>query len=581
MAAPHSLELYREALVFLGTAGVVIPLVARWRVSPVLGFLVAGLALGPNGLGRLAEAAPWTGLLAITSQSSIDFLGELGVVVLLFTIGLELSFPRLMALRRLVFGFGLAQVVLTALAIAGFALTAGLDARAALVIGACLAFSSTAIVVQLLAEQGRLAAPAGRAAFSVLLAQDLAVVPILAVVIVLSGAPGGAGVLAGLGVALLQAAATVALIVVGGRLLLRPLFRLVARARNRELFVAAALFVLVGTSVLTAAAGLSMALGAFLAGLLLSDTEFRREVEVEIDAVKGMLLGLFFISVGMRIDLAALASDAVLVGVAILAMVLLKATIVAALARIFGQPWPIAIEAGILLGGAGEFAFVVLGLARGGGLVAAPVEQTLLLVASGSMLLTPLLARLAREAGEKARRSAATAENGGQEQDGEADVILVGYGRVGRMIGDLLTASNRPFLAVDRDADLIAAERAAGRKVAFGDASRREFLTRCRIGDAPAVIVTTDDAEAAERVVRAVRAERPDVPIVARARDAAHAAALFRLGATDVVSETLEASLELGESALAACGIAPEPAAECVRRRRAEEKARLRLRQPS
>jgi CPA2 family monovalent cation:H+ antiporter-2 len=409
-------------------------------------------------------------------------------------------------------------------------------------------------------------------------------VPILAVVIVLSGAPGapgGAGVLAGLGVALLQAAATVALIVVGGRLLLRPLFRLVARARNRELFVAAALFVLVGTSVLTAAAGLSMALGAFLAGLLLSDTEFRREVEVEIDAVKGMLLGLFFISVGMRIDLAALASDAVLVGVAILAMVLLKATIVAALARIFGQPWPIAVEAGILLGGAGEFAFVVLGLARGGGLVAAPVEQTLLLVASGSMLLTPLLARLAREAGEKARRSAATAENGGQEQDGEADVILVGYGRVGRMIGDLLTASNRPFLAVDRDADLIAAERAAGRKVAFGDASRREFLTRCRIGDAPAVIVTTDDAEAAERVVRAVRAERPDVPIVARARDAAHAAALFRLGATDVVSETLEASLELGESALAACGIAPEQAAECVRRRRAEEKARLRLGQPS
>jgi CPA2 family monovalent cation:H+ antiporter-2 len=580
MAAPHSLELYREALVFLGTAGVVIPLMARWRVSPVLGFLVAGLALGPNGLGRLAEAAPWTGLVAITSQSSIDLLGELGVVVLLFTIGLELSFARLMALRRLVFGFGLAQVALTALAVAGVALAAGLDGRAALVVGACLAFSSTAIVMQLLAEQGRLAAPAGRAAFSVLLAQDLAVVPILAVLIVVTGAPsaaGGSGVLAGLGLALLQAGATVALIVWGGRLLLRPLFRLVARARNRELFVAAALFVLVGTSVLTAAAGLSMALGAFLAGLLLSDTEFRREVEVEIDAVKGMLLGLFFISVGMRIDLAVLWRDPAVIAAAIFAMVLLKAAIVAGLARLFGQPWPVALEAGLLLGGAGEFAFVVLGLARGGGLVDSPVDQALLLVASGSMLLTPLLARLAREAGAAARRAAATADGHDAPVEAGPHAILVGYGRVGRMVGELLAEAGRPFLAVDRDADLVGAERAAGRNVAFGDASRREFLDRCGIADAPAVIVTTDNPEAAERVVRAVRAARADVPVLARARDAAHAASLFRLGATDVVSETLEASLELGESALAACGLAAAQAGDAVRARRAAEKARLSL----
>jgi CPA2 family monovalent cation:H+ antiporter-2 len=581
---------YREALVFLGTAGVVIPLMTRLRVSPVLGFLVAGLVLGPHSLGRLAETMPWLGVIAITSHETVDQLAELGIVFLLFTIGLELSFDRLWTMRRMVFGFGMLQVAVTTFAIGATAWVFGNPFEASLVIGACLALSSTPIVLQLLAEQRRLASVAGRAIFAVLLAQDLAVVPILFLVAVFgktaaetaSAALSGHSVLLGLGLALAQGAAAVAIIVGFGRIILRPLFRLVALTRNRELFMAAILFVVVGTSLITHFANLSMALGAFLAGLLLSETEFRREVEVDIEPFKGMLLGLFFISVGMRIDPLAVVNQPALLALSILGMVALKVAVIGVLARMFGLTWPVAVEASLLLAGGGEFAFLVLGLARSGGLMSADIEQFMLLVASGTMILTPFLARLGGQAGRRARRAAALADGHGDPGPIESGrTIVVGFGRVGRLVGELLEGEGRAFIAIDRNADCVAAARKSGITAVYGDATRPEFLRKCGLGDAPAVVVTMDDPAAAEQVVAAVRAERAEVPVVARARDAAHAVRLFRLGATDVVPEALEASLDLASAALQTLGGSRDEVHATIRAKRELLKAPLRATRPA
>ena len=550
---------YREALVFLGTAGVMIPLMTRFRVSPVVGFLVAGLVLGPNSAGRLADSLPWLGAITIRSQAAVDPLAELGVAFLLFTIGLELSLERLWTMRRAVFGLGMAQVVLTTLAISLTAFAFGNPIDASLVIGACLALSSTAIVVQLLAEQRRLATVAGRSIFAVLLAQDLAVVPILFLIVVFGETTGPgetitvASVLAGLGVALLQAIAAISLIVGFGRLILRRLFRSVARTHNRELFMATILFVVVGTSLLTSFAGLSMALGAFLAGLLLAETEFRRQIEVDIEPFKGLLLGLFFISVGMRINLGEVAKEPFMLAVSIIGMVGLKAAVIGLLARAFGLAWPMALEASLLLAGGGEFAFLVLSLASSSGLTSYEVEQFMLLVASGTMLATPLLARMGRRAGQRATQAEALGHGHGDPGPViPGRVLVIGYGRVGRLICARLGAEGKPCIAIARDSDMVRQGRAAGHEVVFGNASRREFLRKCGLETAQAVVVTVHDAGSADRIVEAVRAERPDVALIVRAHDATHALRLRGLGATGVVEEVLATGHDLANLALQA-----------------------------
>jgi len=564
MAAATDPGIYRETLVFLGTAGVIIPLMARLRISPVLGFLVAGLVLGPYSLGRLQDDWSWLSMIAITSQDAVDRLAEFGVAFLLFTIGLHLSFDRLWTMRRMVFGFGMLQVVVTTAAISAVTLAFGNPLDASLVIGACLALSSTAIVLQLLAEQKRLTSVAGRSIFSVLLAQDLAVVPILFLIVVFGNAvaEGGTGkvtaaaVSAGLGLALVQAGAAVALIIGFGRLILRPLFRLVARTHQRELFMATVLFTVVGISLLTHVAGMSMALGAFLAGLLLSETEFRRQVEVDIEPFKGMLLGLFFISVGMRIDLAEVSRAPVMLVASIVGMTMLKALVVVVLARLFKLSLPVSIEAGLLLAGGGEFAFLVLSMAGNSGLLKPDVEQFMLLVASGTMFLTPFLAKLGSHAGKRARRAAAI--NHGFDEPGPIEpgrTIVIGYGRVGRIICDILSKQNKPFIVIERDPDIVAKGRKAGRDLVYGDATLRAFLRKCGLAEAPAVVVTMHDPIAAEYSVAAIRAERADVPVIVRARDAQHAVRLFALGANEVVREVLEASFEIASTVLQTLGV--------------------------
>lgn len=565
MSVENDVGVYREALVFLGTAGVLIPVMTRFRVSPVLGFLVAGLVLGPHSLGRIGADLPWLSYVTITSQDAVDRLAELGVAFLLFTIGLELSFDRLWTMRRLVFGLGMSQVVLTTAAISGIALVFGNTVESSLVIGACLALSSTAIVLQLLAEQKRLATVAGRSIFAVLLAQDLAVVPILFLIVVFGKAAGDAAsggavstgaVWLGLGMALVQAAAAILLIIGFGRLVLRRLFRLVASTHNRELFMATILFVVVGTSLVTHVAGLSMALGAFLAGLVLAETEFRRQVEVDIEPFKGMLLGLFFISVGMRIDLAEVARYPAMVATSVIGMTALKALVIAGLTWLFRLSRPVIAEASLLLAGGGEFAFLVLGLASSSGLVTREVEQFMLLVSSGTMMLTPYLARLSRKASARARKAVAVAAGHTDPTPGDTPrIILVGYGRVGRIVGDILNKQGKPFIGIDVDPEAVARARKAGVNVVYGDATQRAFLRKCGLGDAPAVVVTMHDAAAAEHVVAAARAERADLPVIVRARDADHAARLFTLGATEVIREVLEASFEIASTVLQALGM--------------------------
>jgi monovalent cation:H+ antiporter-2, CPA2 family len=548
---------YKDFILFLATAGVVVPLFQRLRISPILGFLTAGVALGPFGLGALADRVAWLDALTVRSPEDIRVLAELGVVFLLFTIGLELSWDRLRLLRRLVFGLGALQVAASvAVLTAGLALAVGASLPAALAAAAALSLSSTAIVVPILGTQKRMHSPTGRAAFSVLLFQDLAVAPILIALALLSGRT--AGLDGGPVITALQAVGGVAVVLLVGRLVLRPMFKSVARAKSEELFVAACLLVVIGAGVLSSLAGLSMALGAFIAGLLLAETEYRHEVEVTIEPFKGLFMGLFFVSMGIGLNLAVLIHEPVLVLGIAGASLAAKAVIVAVLARLFGFKFADAIETGLLLGAGGEFAFVIMSQAQGAGVVPGPLAEAVMMAAGLTMFLIPAVAAGARRL--RSRPAAHTPEPEAAPEpptapDGERRVLVAGYGRVGVLVGELLDRHELPWVAIDRDPRLVERGRRRQHTVFFGEASRTEFLSRCGLQDARAVVVTMDSPEAVEAVVAAARQARPDIVIVARARDARHAQKLYELGATEAVPETIEASLQLSESLLVDIGV--------------------------
>ncbi|HEX4768091.1 MAG TPA: cation:proton antiporter [Lichenihabitans sp.] len=544
----------REALLFLATAGVVVPVFTRLRVSPVLGFLLAGIGLGPFGLGALAHDGPILAELAITDPARIEGVAEFGVVFLLFMVGLELSFERLSRLRRLVFGLGAVQVAGSAGLVATAALGFGLKPAAATVIGLALALSSTAVVVPVLAESGRLRSAAGRTAFSVLLFQDLAVAPLLFTVAALS-APGGQSLGSELVFALGPAVAALVVVVVLGRLVLRPLFHVVAATRSTEFFMAACLLVVIGAGALTAASGLSMSLGAFMAGLLLAETEFRREIEVTIEPFKGLLLGLFFVSIGVGLDLSALIAHPVAILLLGLALIVAKAAVIFGAARLFRLPPRIAIEVALLLGPSGEFAFVLIAQAFAGGLVPGPVAHLLVVAVTLTMMTIPLLALLAERLGRLPKRQVAESFEPPPE-DETARVIIVGFGRVGRLVGEMVAVHGLPFIAIDDDVGLVRREREVGTPIYYGDATRRDFLHRCGLANAKGLVATINNSRVTELVVEAARAERADLTIVARARDAAHARKLYDLGANDAVPETIEASLQLSEAVLVDMGVA-------------------------
>lgn len=545
---------YKDVVLFLATAGVVVPLFRQWKISPILGFLGAGVVLGPYGLGALAGEVDWLSAITIENPDELAQLAEFGVVFLLFSIGLELSWERLRSLRRYVFGLGALQVALclTATAVAAFAL--GQPPAAAIAIGAALALSSTAIVMPILAEQKRQHAIAGRATFSVLLFQDLAVAPILITLTLMSrrtDEPFSPAVL----LSLLPAVLGMAALFVFGRLLLRPMLRSVARAKSEELFVAACLLVVIGAGLVSALTGLSMALGAFVAGLLLAETEFRHEVETRVEPFKGLLLGLFFISVGISLNVPLLIERPLVILGAALGLIVLNTAVVFALARAFGLRNRGAIEAALLLAGAGEFAFVILGQAMDQGLVARPIGQTVLVTATISMFSIPLLAHLGLRLGGRRLTPSELPPEADGARPSEPHVLVVGYGRVGRLVGDMLRRHEIGWVAAELDPKLVEQGRRNGEQIYFGDAARAEFLMRCGLADAPAVVVTMDDPEGVEVIVAVARELRPDLTIVARARDARHAQRLYDLGATDAVPETVEASLQLSEAVLVEIGV--------------------------
>jgi len=548
------ISIYRETLIFLATAGIIAPLFFRIRISPVLGYLLAGAALGPFGLGRLAGRWPGVDLFLLSNVGAIDRLAEFGVVALMFTIGLELSFERLKSLRRLVFGMGTAQMAVSTAVIAAAAAFVGQPPAAALILGAALSLSSTAIVVPVLAEHKLTNAQVGRYSFSALLFQDLAVAPLLFLVAMLTGASGGA--VATLVLTLAPAALAVGVVIGAGRLVLRPLFHSVAMTKNAESFMAACLLVGLGSALIAAASGLSMALGAFLSGLLLAETEYRREIEVTIEPFKGLLLGLFFVSVGAQLDLSlAIASPTEVFG-ALAAFMALKTLAMFPIAWGFGATPAAARDTAIMLGPGGEFAFVLIGAASASGVIDPHAGRVGIVAAALSMLLLPVIGRFVAVGAARRRLIVAVAEAPvAPPADDDHRVIIVGYGRVGTLIGEMLEIHKIPFIGVDTDARLVRLAHSAGRPAFYGDATRAEFLKRCGIETARALVVTMNSDEANEEVVSAARKLRPDMTIVARARDAEQASKLYQLGVTDAVPETVEASLQLSEAVLVDIGV--------------------------
>jgi CPA2 family monovalent cation:H+ antiporter-2 len=571
-----NIDAYSDALVILGTAGIVVPLVRRFGLSPVLGYLGAGAILGPLGLGTFKDQIPALYWLTVVDAKNVSAFAELGVVFLLFLIGLELSFQRLLTMRRLVFGLGGLQVALSTAVIAGVAALAGNTGGAAIIIGSCLALSSTAIVLDVLSHQRRLATATGRTSFAVLLAQDLAVAPLLLLVSILANGA-GRSVLGGLALAVANATVAVGLIVIVGRLLLRPLFRLVALTEASELFVAATLFVIVASAVAAGLAGMSMALGAFVAGLLLSESEFRKAIETTIDPFKGLLLGLFFFTVGMNIDFREMAHAPGWLAACVIGLIGLKATLIVGLGRLFRVPGHAALETGLLLGPGGEFAFVAIGVAVGAQLVAPAAASFTLAVTSITMALIPVLAVVARRIApavedRKVRHPELLVP---PPADGPARAIVVGYGRVGQVVCDLLDVHGCPYLATDRDPDMVTAYRRRGRELYYGDATSRAFLKSCGLMTAHALIVTIHDHAAIDEIVRVARELRPDLLIVSRARDAAHARHLYAIGVTDAVPETIEASLQLSEAALVHLGVPTGPVIASIHDKRDEFRREL------
>lgn len=552
----------KHVMIFLAAAGVVVPLFSRLRFGVVPGFLLAGVLLGPAGLGRLADDYPWLGAITFTTTENVLTFADLGVLFLLFIIGLEFSLERLWAMRKLVLGLGTVQFVVSAVLIIGvvYAMADGFDF--ALIVGLALALSSTAIVTQVLIEARRFAAPVGQVSIGVLLFQDLMVVPVVIVIGLLGG--GGMEIHGAIFQAVGLAAAAMAVIVFAGRYLVGPLLRLAAKTGSREIVVAIALFLAIGTATVTSLVGLSSALGAFLAGLLLGETAYRHQLEVDIEPFKGILLGLFFMTVGTSLDVVAIAEAPTSYVGAVLGMLVLKGIVVFGAARLIGLGATVAIESAFVLAGAGEFAFVAFKLASAEQLLNQSQYEFLVSVTALAMLSIPILAIIGQRVAGLVERKQAGAQNGLENIDNEAlseHVIIGGFGRVGRTVARVLDAEQIPFVALDLNADLVSESRNAGLPVYYGDASRREILERVGAARARAFLVTTDEPYSTERMVRAILAAWPEASIHARARDADHARQLAEIGVKDVVPEALEGSLLLAGRILGDVGM-PEDAVD-------------------
>ncbi|MDE8651585.1 cation:proton antiporter [Novosphingobium album (ex Liu et al. 2023)] len=560
-----SSELYSpflsDALVILGAAGIVIPVFSRFRITPVIGFILVGLLVGPFGLGRHVFDYPWLSYITITDPGGLDVFAEFGIILLLFSIGLELSFDRLWQMRRLVFGLGSLELIVTGGAMTFILAAIGQRFDGALALGLALALSSTALVLKIT----NTSTPVGRAALAMLLFEDIALVPIIFLLGALApNAAGGVGDL--LNTLLLGAGVILGLLVVG-RFGLPRLFAQAARTKSPELFLAASLLVVIVASLATAAVGLSPIVGALIAGLLIAETEYHSEVEQITEPFKGLALGVFLITIGMSIDLRVVAQNIVPIVTATVGIIALKAAVTGMLLRLMGARRGTATETGILMSSPSETTLIVLTAATGAELIQPGTAQFWQIVTAIGLTVTPLLALAGRSMG---RRVDGVEAPTAAEEAATGRAVVVGFGRVGRLVADMLEHHGKPYVAVDSDADLVSEGRRQGYSVAFGDAARGNALVALGADKASAVILTMDEPVSAQRLVRKLHAQFPDMPIIARARDASHAAELYRAGATLAVPEALESSLQLSEAVLVNLGVPMGPVIASIHEKRDE-----------
>lgn len=565
--------LIKDVLVFLVAAGLIVPALRLFRLPSVAGFILAGIALGPDGLGALADNWAPLGLMTLSDPEAAVPFAELGVLFLLFLLGLELSVEKLWALRRVVFGAGLFQVICSALLIATAAFFLGLQLEAAVIVGLALALSSTAIVMQLLVDGRRATGAVGQVSLGVLLLQDLLVAPIL-IFISFTAQENGPDLASALLEALAQGLLAVVVIIVIGRYLLRHVFQLAAKAGGRDFLMAITLLAVVGAAVITASAGLSIALGAFLAGLMVGETEFKHQAEVDLEPFKGLLLGLFFMTVGFALDLDLMWDHWPLILGGLVALLGVKAMIVGLAARVFAGGAGLASESAGLLAPAGEFAFVIVAAAGAAQLLPPQAAMVTNAIAGLSMLLIPLTWRIGRILRAHFDRHAPQQGLVSDEAEQSGHVLIGGFGRVGCAVASILEREQACIVALDTRPSTVSRERRRGRRVYLGDGAREEMLSRAGLSKAALVIVTLDNPDSAERMVRTARRIRPDVPILARAKDADHARLLTEAGASHVVPDAIEAGLQMSARALEEYGYGTETVRDIIAAARDAEYAR-------
>jgi len=547
-----------DALVILGAAGIVIPAFARLKISPVIGFIIVGVIAGPYALGALAPTHAWLQTFSISNPHSIEPFAELGIILLLFSAGLHINFRRLHSMRGAVFGVGSLELIGCAILIGAGLFAFGVAAPAAAALGLALALSSTALVLPITGMDS----PIGRSAFAMLLFEDLALVPLLFLIELI----GGHGQTGEFLRTFVLGVLVVASMLVIGRFVLPALFAQAARTKSPELFLAISLLTVIVASLATSGVGLSPILGALIAGILIAETDYHAEVEAITTPLAGLALGIFLITVGMRIDLNALSREWPLILGAAAALLIVKAVVTAGLLRASGIRSAVAIETGIVMASPSETSLIVIAAAAGAGIIAAPQANLWTTVTAIGLTVTPLLAAAGRRIGRGVERRTETEAT----PSAKGRTVIFGFGRVGRMVADMLIAHKRPYLAVESDVDSVRQAREAGYNVLFGDVRRPELADKLHLGHAAALVLTMDDPVLVAQLARRVRGWVPVLPIIARARDTQHAAQLYKAGVTDAVPETLEASLQLAEAVLVDVGAPMGPVIASIHDKRAE-----------
>ena len=565
MAGEIEYKTISDALVILGAAGIVIPAFNRFRITPIIGFILVGILVGPAGLGSLVDRAPWLQYVTISDTEAIQPFAEFGIILLLFSIGLELSFKRLWSMRRLVFGVGATELLGSGLII-GFALhLMGQPWAGAMGLGLALALSSTALVLPMAGTSS----PVGRAALSMLLFEDIAIVPIIFVLGALAPYAGSEG-LEGLAATLWQGGLIVAGMLLIGPFLLPRLFAQAARTKSPELFLSVSLLVVIAAALATAAVGLSPIVGALLAGLLIAETDYHGEVESITAPFKGLALGIFLITVGMSVDLQVIARNWASLTLAVAGVVIVKALVTGTLLRFSGAGKGTSAEAGLLMASPSETTLIVLAAAMQAQLIAPATAQFWQIVTAIGLTITPLLARVGHDVARRIDMKGSEQAAGLDDHADARRTVIFGFGRVGILVADMLTRHGQSYIAVESNIDAVASARRRGYAVVYGDVSRPEMIDRLQLGHARALVITMDEPVLAAQIVKRVRGWVPDLPIISRARDTDHASELYRAGASMAVPETLESSLQLSEALLVDLGVAMGPVIASVHEKRDE-----------